>query len=337
MKSKVVITGVAGFLGSHMAERLLQRGHYVIGVDNLLGGYEDNVPKDVEFYKIDSRDFEKMKSLMKGVEVVFHCAASPHEGLSVFSPILVTEHTYNSTVATVSAAISEGVKRIVFCSSMARYGEQEKLPFTEDMVPKPRDPYGIAKHAAELVIESLAEAHGIEYVHAVPHNIIGSRQKYDDPYRNVASIMINLMLQKRQPIIYGDGEQKRAFSFVNDVADPMVKMGFEPKVLGEVINVGPDEEFTSINELSRKIAELLDFKNLNPVYVPARPMEVKLASCSAEKSRRLLGYKTTYNLERGLLEMIDWIKKRGPKPFQYHLPLEIVNGKTPATWKDRLF
>ena len=337
MKSKVVITGVAGFLGSHMAERLLKRGHYVIGVDNLLGGYEDNVPKDVEFYKIDARDFEKMKSLMKGVEVVFHCAASPHEGLSVFSPILVTEHTYNSTVATVSAAISEGVKRIVFCSSMARYGEQEKLPFTEDMVPMPRDPYGIAKHAAELVIESLAEAHGIEYVHAVPHNIIGSRQKYDDPYRNVASIMINLMLQKRQPIIYGDGEQKRAFSFVNDVADPMVKMGFEPKVLGEVINVGPDEEFTSINELSCKIAELLEFKNLKPVYVPARPMEVKFASCSAEKSRRLLGYKTTYNLEQGLLEMIDWIKMRGPKPFQYHLPLEIINGKTPTTWKDRLF
>lgn len=337
MKSKVLITGIAGFLGSHMAERLLARGHRIIGVDNLLGGYEDNVPKDAEFHKADSRDFEKMKTLLKGVEVVYHCAASPHEGLSVFSPILVTEHTYNSTVATVSAAISQGVKRIVFCSSMARYGEQEKLPFTEEMEPKPKDPYGIAKYAAEQVIQSLSEAHGIEYVHAVPHNIIGTRQKYDDPYRNVASIMINLMLQGRQPIIYGDGEQKRAFSFVNDVADPMVKMGFEPKVQGEVINVGPDEEFTSINELAHKLSELLDFKPLQPTYVPARPMEVKLASCSAEKSRRLLGYKTTYNLERGLLDMIEWIKKRGPKPFQYHLPLEIINGKTPTTWKDRLF
>lgn len=337
MKSKVLITGVAGFLGSHIADRILERGHPVVGIDNLLGGYEDNVPKRVEFHRVDARDLEKMKPLMKSVEVVFHCAAAPQEGLSVFSPTLVTEHTYNSTVSAVTAAVTAGVKRFVFCSSMARYGEQETVPFTEDMVPRPKDPYGIAKYASELVIQSLAEAHGIEYVHAVPHNIIGPRQKYDDPYRNVVSIMINLMLQGRQPIIYGDGEQRRAFSFVSDVADPIVKMGFDPNVAGEVINVGPDDEFTSINELARRIAHLLGFSPFNPMYVPSRPMEVRLASCSAEKCRKLLGYRPTCSLDRGLAEMIDWIRQRGPKPFHYHLPIEILNGKTPSTWKDRLF
>jgi len=335
--SKILITGVAGFLGSHLADWLISDGHKVIGVDNLLGGYEDNVPRDAEFFKADSRDFEKMKSLMRGADVVYHCASAPHEGLSVFSPNLITEHTYNSTVATVSAAVVNSVKRVVFCSSMARYGEQEKLPFTEDMKPNPNDPYGIAKFAAELVTENLCKMYGIEYTHAIPHNIIGPRQKYDDPYRNVASIMINLMLQGRQPIIYGDGEQKRAFSFVNDVVEPMVKMGFQPNVVGEAINVGPDEEFISVNELARRIAKLMNFQPLKPVYVEDRPMEVKFASCSAEKSRKLLGYKTTHTLDEGLEEMVKWIKDRGSRPFQYHLPLEIINDKTPVTWKNRLF
>lgn len=335
--SKVFITGIAGFLGSHLADALILRGYRVVGVDNLLGGYEDNVPSGAEFHQVDARNFEKLRSLIKGAEVVYHCAAAPHEGLSVFSPNLVTEHTYNTTVATISAAVSEGVKRVVLCSSMARYGEQERVPFTEDMQPAPNDPYGVAKYASELVTKILCESHGMEYVHAVPHNIIGPRQKYDDPYRNVASIMANLMLQGRQPIIYGDGEQRRAFSFVADVVDPMVKMGFEPQVAGEVINVGPDEEFITVNDLAKRIAAIIGFKNLQPVYFPDRPREVKHASCSADKARKLLGYKTTYNLDQGLAELVSWIQKRGPKPFLYHLPLEIVSAKTPQTWKDKMF
>lgn len=335
--AKIFITGVAGFLGSHLADRLIRDGHEVSGIDNLLGGYEDNVPKEVVFSQADARDFEKMKPLMQGVEVVYHCAAAPHEGLSVFSPNLITQHTYNSTIATMSAAILGGVKRFVFCSSMARYGAQEILPFTEDMRVRPQDPYGIAKYAAELAVESLGHAHGIEYVHAVPHNIIGPRQKYDDPFRNVASIMINLMLQGRQPIIYGDGEQKRAFSFIADVIDPLAKMGFQKNVAGEVINIGPDEEFISVNELARRLARLMGFKNLAPVYYDARPMEVKFAYCSADKARRLLGYATICDLDKGLSETIEWIRARGPKPFRYHLPLEIVNAHTPLTWKEQIF
>lgn len=336
--SKIFITGVAGFLGSHLADEFVKLGHSVAGVDNLFGGYEDNVSKEIDFHKGDARDYKKLEPLLKGVDVVYLCAAAPHEGLSVFSPNIVTEHTYNSTVGTLTAAVMNKVKRVVFCSSMARYGNQNTIPFTEDLPALPHDPYGIAKYASELVVKNICEAHGnMEYVIAVPHNIIGPRQKYDDPYRNVASIMINLMLQGRQPIIYGDGEQKRAFSFVSDVVGCLVEMAFEPQVVGQIINVGPDEEYITVNDLAGRIAKLLDFKALNPFYVNSRPMEVKYATCSADKSRRLLGYKTSHTIEQGLRAMIDWIKQRGTQPFTYHVPLEIISERTPDTWKDRLF
>jgi UDP-glucose 4-epimerase len=219
---------------------------------------------------------------------------------------------------------------------MARYGAQPVLPFTEEMTPKPQDPYGIAKYCSELVIKELCDTHGMEYVIAAPHNIIGPRQKYDDPFRNVASIMINLMLQGRQPIIYGDGEQKRCFSFIDDVIDPLIKMGTQDNVLGQVINVGPDEEFITVNQLAKEIAALLKF-DLKPIYMPDRPREVKHATCSADKARKLLGYKTSTNLKVGLQSIIDYVRARGPKPFDYSLHLEIVNDHTPRAWKDRLF
>lgn len=333
---KIFISGVAGFLGSHIADRMIEDGHQVIGNDNLIGGYRDNVPKDVEFYECDCNDFDKMKELLKGVDIVYHTACTAYEGLSVFSPKLVAQNTYLNTVSMASAAISNNVKRFVTCSSMARYGTQDKVPFTEDMICKPQDPYGISKFSAENVLKNLAYVHGMELVIAVPHNIIGPRQKYDDPFRNVASIMINLMLQGRQPIIYSDGEQKRCFSFVQDDIDCLQKLAFQDNVVGEVINIGPDEEFVTINHLAQTIAELLDF-DLKPIYMKGRPQEVRLATCSADKARRLLGYKTKYTLKQGLSLMIEYIRNRGVKPFKYHLPIEIVNDKTPKTWTDRLF
>ncbi|MBS3158447.1 NAD-dependent epimerase/dehydratase family protein [Candidatus Woesearchaeota archaeon] len=335
MSKKIFITGVAGFLGSHLADKMLASGHKVVGCDNLLGGYLDNVSSEVEFYQYDCNFLNSMVKITKDVDVVYHCAATPYEGLSVFSPYLITKNVYEITASVMSAAIQNNVKRFVFTSSMARYGTN-KVPFTEDMEPKPQDPYAIAKYSSELLIRNLANVHGMEYVIAVPHNIIGPRQKYDDPYRNVASIMINMMLQGRQPIIYGDGEQKRCFSFVQDCIQCLEKLAFQKDVVGEVINIGPDEEFVTINELAKIIAELLDFK-LSPKYFPDRPQEVKLASCSAEKARRMLGYKTKYNLRQGLQEMIDYIKNRGPKPFKYHIDVEIINKLTPKTWKEKLF
>jgi UDP-glucose 4-epimerase len=336
MSKKIFITGVAGFLGSHLADAMLKAGHEVSGCDNLLGGYIENVPEDVDFHQIDCKYLNTMDKLLKGIDIVYHTACTAYEGLSVFSPHLVCQNTFQITATVASAAVSQGVKRFVNCSSMARYGTQDRVPFTEDMIPKPQDPYGIAKLAAENLLQCLSYVHGMEVVIAVPHNIIGPRQKYDDPFRNVASIMINLMLQGRQPIIYGDGEQKRCFSFVQDDIDCLTKLAFLPDVAGEIINIGPDEEFVTINELAKTIADLLHF-DLHPLYVADRPQEVKFATCSANKARNMLGYKTQYTLRQGLQEIIDYVRQRRVRKFRYHLDVEINNEKTPKTWKNRMF
>lgn len=335
-KPTVFITGVAGFLGSHMADMFIKKDYRVVGCDNLIGGYLDNVPAEVEFYQYDCDFHNSMVKITRGVDIVIHCAATAYEGLSVFSPYVVTKNIVNASVSVITAAIANGCKRFIYCSSMARYGEQPTVPFTEDMTPLPQDPYGIGKYSGEMFLKNLCDIHGMDFTIVVPHNIIGPRQKYDDPYRNVASIMINLMLQGRQPIIYGNGEQMRCFSFVHDILPVFDKLVETDILLGETVNIGPDEEFVTINQLAETLADLLDF-DLKPIYFPDRPQEVKLANCSAEKARKYLDYKTQTSLRDGLSEMIDYIKNRGPKKFKYHLDLEIVNEMTPKTWKDRVF
>lgn len=332
---KIFVSGIAGFLGSHLADTFLADGHQVVGCDSMIGGELRNVPNEAEFHQIDCCNFEAMLRLTKGCDIVYHAAATAYEGLSVFSPHLVMHNIVDASVSLFSAAIQNKVKRIVFCSSMARYGSNE-IPFREDYTPKPQDPYGIGKVCAEDTLKNLCQVHGVEYVIAVPHNIIGPRQKYDDPYRNVASIMINLMLQGRQPMIYGDGKQMRCFSFIDDCIFCLKEMAVRDNVIGETINIGPDEEFVEIIELADTIANLLQF-NMNPVFMPDRPQEVKMASCSAEKARTILGYKTTVSLKDGLQQMIEYIREHGAQPFKYHLDLEIINEKTPKTWSERLF
>jgi len=327
---KILVTGVAGFLGSHLAEKLSELNHQVIGVDNMSGGYKDNVPKNIKFFNFDCCDLKKMTEVMKGVEIVYHCAATAHEGLSVFSPFEITKNNYLASVSVFTAAISNKVKRIIFCSSMARYGDQ-KTPFTEDMNPKPIDPYAISKVAAENVLINLCELNNIEWVIAVPHNIIGPRQKYDDPFRNVVSIMINRILQNKAPIIYGNGEQKRCFSYIDDCLSCLLPMLDQKNLNKQIINIGPDEEFVTINKIS-EICSNITGSNLKPIYKKDRPREVKYASCSADKARKLLNYKTTTDLKNGILKTYDYIKRRGPRPFEYHINLEIQNELTPEVW-----
>lgn len=334
MKHRILVTGAAGFLGSHLAESLIAAGHDVRGCDNLVGGYRDNVPEGCAFTQADCGDLKAMQNLTRGTDVVYHCAAFPYEGLSVFSPSIVNYSIYQATSSVLSAFIHNGGRRFVFLSSMARYGAN-KTPFTEDMAPKPQDPYALSKVASEDLIRLMAGVHGFEHVVAVPHNIIGPRQKYDDPFRNVAAIFVNRMLQGKQPIIYGDGSQKRCFSFVRDCIDPLTKMLDAPEVVGEVVNIGPDEEFVTILELARMVADSLGFA-LDPIYLPDRPQEVREANCSSDKARRLLGYRTSHTLKQGLDEMIAWIRRRGAKPFDYYLDIEIVNKMTPRSWTERL-
>ena len=327
---KILVTGVAGFLGSHLAEKLSLMNNKVVGVDSMIGGYKDNIPKNIDFFNFDCCSLEKMNEVMKDVDVVYHCAATAHEGLSVFSPVEITKNNYLASVSVFTSAVANKVKRIIFCSSMARYGDQ-KTPFTEDMIPKPIDPYAISKVAAENVLINLCELNNIEWVIAVPHNIIGPRQKYDDPFRNVVSIMINRMLQNKAPLIYGDGKQKRCFSYIDDCISCLLPMLDQKNLNKQIINIGPDEEFVTINEIS-EICSNITGSNLKPIHKKDRPREVKHATCSADKARKILNYKTTTDLKNGILKTYEYIKKRGPLPFDYHINIEINNELTPEAW-----
>ena len=329
-KIKILVTGVAGFLGSHLAEKLANQGNEVLGVDNMQGGYFDNIPKNIKFFNFDCCDLKKMNEVMEGVHVVYHCAATAHEGLSVFSPYEIGKNNYLASISVFSAAISKKVKRIIFCSSMARYGSQ-KYPFTEDMEPSPVDPYAISKVAAEQTLINLCELNKIEWIIAVPHNIIGPRQKYDDPFRNVVSIMLNRILQNKAPIIYGDGEQKRCFSYIDDCLSCMLPMLDQKNLNKQIINIGPDEEFVTINKIA-EICSNITGSNLKPIYKKDRPREIKHASCSSDKARKLLNYKTKTDLFNGILKTFNYIKKRGTRPFNYHIDLEIKNELTPDAW-----
>lgn len=333
--SRVLITGVAGFMGSHLADAFIQKGYHVRGIDNLIGGYRSNVPTDVEFYELDLDDLGAIQPAFTDVDLVIHAACTAYEGLSVFSPALITRNTTQITANVMSSCIKSNVRKIVYLSSMARYGSQEEVPFRENMIPRPQDPYGIAKYSSELLIRNLAETHGMQYVIVIPHNIIGPRQKFDDPFRNVASIMINRLFQGKPPIIYGDGSQRRCFSFMQDATNPILAASESNHVNGMTINIGPDEEFISINELASTINRLMGI-NLEPIYMAGRPQEVKEANCSADLARELLNYRTTTSLETGLGELIGYIREFGPREFNYHLPIEFITPMTPKTWTQRL-
>ena len=332
----IFITGIAGFLGANLADYYISKKFKVSGCDNLVGGTTKNINlKKVKFYKANCENLNEMTKIMKDVDVVVHTAAYPHEGLSSFSPYLICKSNFIGAVSVFTAAIQKKVKRIVFCSSMARYGDV-KFPFSENQITKPVDPYGVSKLAAEQVLKILSDSHGIEYNIAVPHNIIGPKQKYDDPYRNVVSIMINLMLQKRRPIIYGDGKQTRNFSDIDDCIYCLDKLIRDKKIKSEIFNIGPDEDSISINELYEILSNKLQF-NKDAQYVEDRPNEVKNAICSSDKARKFLSYKTRVSLSDSIDKVIKYIKKNGPKKFEYNYRLEIQNKLTPKTWKNKLF
>lgn len=359
---KVFITGIAGFLGSHLAEHFIKEGHEVTGIDNLVGGDAKNVPEGVDIWlREDCSDLRVMKKTLGVIkpDVVYHFACYPHEGLSVTSPHNIATSVLNASTATFSASIQNGVKRIVFGSSMSRYGDGDKslleggAPFREFYDTSPQDPYASAKVASEQILKQLCETNDVEYVIAVPHNIVGIGQCYDDPFRNVAAIFLNRMKQGLPPIIYGDGEQTRCFSPIEDCVDCLATMGdLERKDLnGQTINIGPDGEDITVKELARLCAEVVGYEGLSKssvapdgftigsdgfLYGEDRPREVKHASCTADKARELLGYKPKGDLRGCLQSLADAIPDKGV-PFRYdRYVLEIENDTTPRTWLERL-
>jgi UDP-glucose 4-epimerase len=314
----------------------LKKNFIVHGCDNLVGGNLENIDKNkINFFRADCENLNEMTRIIRNVDVVVHAAAYPHEGLSSFSPYLICKSNYIGAVSVFTAAIQNNVKRVVFCSSMARYGDV-KPPFYEDQKVNPVDPYGVSKLAAENTLKILSKTHNLDFNIAIPHNIIGPKQKYTDPFRNVVSIMINLILQKRRPIIYGDGEQTRNFSDIDDCIYCLDKLTTNKNISSEIFNIGPDEESITINQLYKMLCNKLKF-NEPAQYIDDRPNEVRHAICSSNKARKLLGYKTSVSLSESVDKVIDYIKKKGPNKFHYNLELEINNKFTPKTWKKKIF
>lgn len=332
---KILVTGVAGFMASHLAEHLANQGHEVYGIDNLSIGIKDNIPLNIKFAEIDMRDADDMKSLVEEVkpELVYHLACWAHEGLSQFMPQLITENNYNAFLNLIVPCINNDMKRLVVCSSMSVYGSQ-KPPFNEEMDRQPEDIYAIAKTAMERATEVLADVHGFDYTIIRPHNVYGPKQMLHDPYRNVVGIFCNRILNGKPPIIYGDGTQTRAFSYIDDVTPYLAKAGFLEETKRQIINIGPTEEFT-LNTLAETVLRAFE-SELKPIYFPDRPREVKHAFCTNDKAQKLLGYKTTTTLDDGVKKMVEWAKKQGPKEFKYLDELELTGDKIPETWKNKL-
>jgi UDP-glucose 4-epimerase len=249
----------------------------------------------------------------------------------VYSPSFIADQIFGASSVVFSAAISEGARRIVFLSSMARYGKGT-LPFEESQAPAPVDPYGVSKVAAEMMLRTLCELHDREYVVCVPHNVVGPGQRYDDAYRNVAAIMINRALSGDAILVYGDGGQRRCFTHVDEVAEQICALVEAPGASGKTFNLGSDTGFITINELARRVQERLAGEIVIR-HVPPRHGEVRDAACSHERIEAFLGRGPRRSLDDALDALISEVRKLGPRPFLLDLPLEINDPRIPETWR----
>ncbi len=331
MDGRVVVTGVGGLIGSHVARRLRASGAEVAGCDSFVTGMRRNVPASIEFVEADCRDVGAMRRLCAGAATVIHCAATAYEGLSVYSPSFIADQIFGASAAVFSAAIAEGVRRVVFLSSMARYGHG-RLPFDEDQEPAPVDPYGVSKVAAEMLLRTLCRLHDRQYVICVPHSVVGPGQRYDDAYRNVAAIMINRALSGDPIVVYGDGEQRRCFTHVDDVAEQICALAAAPDANGRTFNLGSDTGFITINELARRVQQRLG-REVGVRHLPPRHGEIRDAGCSHARIEAFLGARARRSLDEALDALIAEIRALGPRPFSLDLPLEIRDGRVPETWR----
>ena len=305
---KVMITGVAGFIGSRLADWLLQNHPEatVIGIDNLSGGYRENVAKSVVFVHLDCADpnlafvFEKHKP-----DYVFHLAAYAAEGLSPFIRCYNYQNNLIATANIINQCIRHEVKRLVFTSSMAVYGIGNP-PFEESHQPAPIDPYGIAKYACEMDIKVAGEQHGLDWCIIRPHNVYGRKQNIWDSYRNVLGIWMYQHLNGEAMTIFGDGEQERAFSYIDDCLAAMWKAAISPKASKEIINLGGTRAHTirQANDLLRKVM------GGGKVTYQEQRHEVRNAHPSWQKSMDLLGYEDLTSLEAGLADTWQWAKSQ---------------------------
>ena len=325
---KILVTGAAGFMGSWLVDELIARGHDVTGIDNLSGGFQHNVNPACRFIERDLRD--DIEDVVAGQEAIFHLAAYAAEGQSVFSPKEINDINIRPMNNLLVAAVNHGVKRFVFTSSMAVYGNNVP-PFHESFLNQPEDPYGCSKAYCEQMLRIFARTYGLEAVIIRPHNVFGPRQNISDPYRNVLGIWMNMVMAGKAPFVYGDGDQVRAFSYIEDITGPLANALDCPA--GSVINLGSPDMVT-INEACRTLLDVMQ-SPLEPVHLEARPCEVKIAYCTTAESVRLLGYARNHTLRMGLEKMLDWAKDVGVQQPSYRIPLEITKN-APKVWREKM-
>ena len=330
--SKILITGVAGLLGSRLSDWIINNTNYeVVGIDDLSGGFTENINPKVKFYKFNLTNLEKLKEVFKkeNIEIVYHFAAYAAEGLSPFIRKFNYENNVIASSNLITCSIEFGIKRFIFASSMAVYGEKYEPPFHEDLLQAPIDPYGVAKYAVEMDLKIASHQHGLNYTIIRPHNFYGINQNIWDKYRNVLGIWMYQILNKESPTIFGDGSQVRAFSYVDDSVIPFWNASRNDNCKGEIINLGGTKEY-SISDACNILINLTG-QNIKPVYLEPRH-ESKYAWATWDKSIELLGFEHKVNLEEGVAKMWEWAKKQ-PNRERYVWPEYELNKGIYEYWK----
>jgi UDP-glucose 4-epimerase len=326
--STSLVTGGAGFIGSHVAGHLLRRGHKVIILDDLSGGFEDNIPSGATFVKGSILDTELIDRLFDRHDFayVYHLAAYAAEGLSHFIKRFNYNNNLIGSVNLINASVNYRVRCFVFTSSIAVYGAGQS-PMTEDMIPQPEDSYGIAKLAVERELQVTREMFGLDYVIFRPHNVYGERQNIGDRYRNVVGIFMNQLMKGEPMTIFGDGEQQRAFTHISDVAPVIAESVNTPAAHNQVFNVGADVPHT-VNHLAQIVADAMN-KECNVVRLDPRN-EVKIAFSDHSRAESVFGARRKEPLEDGIRTMAAWVKDHGSRESSVFEDVEIPKNLPPS-------
>ncbi|MDQ6762125.1 MAG: NAD-dependent epimerase/dehydratase family protein [Bacteroidota bacterium] len=329
---KVLVTGAAGFVGSHVCDHLINNGYDVVALDDLSGGFEDNVNPKAQFVTGSINDVDLINKLFSEHQFtyVFHLAAYAAEGLSHFIRRFNYTNNLIGSINLINASINAGtVKCFVFTSSIAVYGANQ-LPMKEDNTPQPEDPYGISKLAVEQDLKSAHEMFGMDYIIFRPHNVYGERQNIGDPYRNVVGIFMNQIMQGKKLTIFGDGMQTRAFSHIDDVAPVIAKSIEIPEAYNEVFNIGADKPYT-VKELATLVCDAFDVKE--QIQSLEARNEVVHAYSSHDKVHKYFGDMIkNVPLKDGIERMVQDAKAKGPRQGEKFKNIEIEKNMPPA-WK----
>ena len=303
-----LVTGGAGFIGSHLAEELVRRGETVRVVDNLITGKRQNIAHvpSIEFIEGDLADLDVARRAVKGIDYVLHQAAIPSVPRSVEDPITSNRANIDASLNVLVAARDAGVKRLVYAGSSSAYGNTPTLPKVETMAPAPLSPYALQKLVAEQYCQMFTRLYGLQTVTTRYFNVFGPRQDPSSPYSGVISIFISALCEGRQPTIYGDGEHTRDFTYVANVVDGVLRACTADNASGEVINVATSGRI-SLNTLFNTVRDLLGSK-VEPIYADPRAGDVKDSQADISKARRVLGYQPSVTFEDGLAKTVEWYR-----------------------------